>query len=263
MNRQFARAAVIGLATAAAVAGHAAGNAQDPLAAALGDPRRPPEQRARDAARAPVAVMRFAGVGPGARIVDLMSGGAYFTRLFSTAVGPRGRVYAVLSEEMARLCDPQEFAGTHLVEHDPSYRNVSVSVQRIDRATVPERVDLVFTAQNYHDTHVHYFEGERIADMNRAVFRMLRPGGAYVIVDHAAEPGSGSRDTERLHRIDPALIREEVTAAGFVFEGETSILRNPADDHRLGIGDPAIRGHTDQVVLRFRKPVTGSARRTS
>lgn len=224
------------------------------VAQALADKRRPAGDTAKDAARKPTEVIAFAGLAPGQRVIDFMSGNAYFTRLFSDVVGPAGKVYAVIPEEMARLCDPSEFAGSHVVEHDASYRNVAVSLQRADALQAPEPVDLVFTSLNYHDLHDHYFAGEQVGDVNRRVFAALKPGGVYMVVDHAAAPGSGLRDTETRHRIDPAAIRREVEAAGFVFEGESAALRNPADDHSLLVFDPRIRGRTDQVILKFRKP---------
>jgi len=253
--KTYLMAGAAGLMAAAylAAASHAAAPAAS-VYEALKDPRRPASDVARDPARHPLELMRLAGVRPGDRIIDFMSGNAYFTRLFSVAVGPSGRVYAVIPEEMARLCDPAEFAGSHVVEKDSSYRNVAVSVQRVDALKAPEPVDLVFTSQNYHDLHDHYFAGEQIGDINRAVFRALKPGGTYLIVDHAAEAGSGLRDTETRHRIDPAQIRREVEAAGFVFAGESGVLRNPGDDHALRVFDPKIRGRTDQVVLKFVKP---------
>jgi predicted methyltransferase len=82
----------------------------------------------------------------------------------------------------------------------------------------------------------------------------LKPGGIYLVIDHVAEPGSGLRDTETLHRIDPQRLRQEIQAAGFVFDAQSSVLRNPADDHRVSVFDPSVRGRTDQVVYRFRRP---------
>jgi predicted methyltransferase len=92
--------------------------------------------------------------------------------------------------------------------------------------------------------------------LNKAVFASLKPGGVFVIVDHVAETGSGLRDTDTLHRIDPAVVKTQVAAAGFVFEGESDVLRNPADDHKRVVFDKSIRGHTDQFVFKFRKPLT-------
>jgi len=93
-----------------------------------------------------------------------------------------------------------------------------------------------------------------MAKFDAAVFKALKPGGLFVILDHAAAAGSGVSATNTLHRIDPEVVKQEVTAAGFVYEGETEVLRNPADDHTKKVFDPSLRGHTDQFVFRFQKP---------
>jgi predicted methyltransferase len=93
-----------------------------------------------------------------------------------------------------------------------------------------------------------------VAVWNEEVFAALKPGGVFLVIDHVAESGSGLRDTERLHRIDPEAIKQEVESAGFVLESESDVLRNPADDHTATSFDPVIKGHTDQIVLKFRKP---------
>ena len=120
--------------------------------------------------------------------------------------------------------------------------------------TAPEPVDVVFTSQNYHD-YPDKFMG-RIDPMvlNRAVYKALKPGGLYIIVDHAAQAGSGMRDTDTLHRIDAAIVKKQVLAAGFKFDGESQLLRNPADTHTLLVFKPEVRGKTDQFIYRFRKP---------
>lgn len=110
----------------------------------------------------------------------------------------------------------------------------------------------------YHDLHDSFMKPLDVAALNAALYRALKPGGVLIVIDHAAEAGSGLRDTETLHRIDPASIRAEVTAAGFVYEGESTVLRNPDDSHTLLVFDPAIRHRTDQIVLRFRKPARTS-----
>ena len=146
------------------------------------------------------------------------------------------------------------YAGTKALEHDKRYANVEVLIDAADRFAVPEPVDMVWTAQNYHDLHDSFMKPIEIATLNAAIFRALKPGGVYLVIDHAAEADSGLRDTETLHRIDPARIRAEVTGAGFIFEAESAVLRNPEDSHLLPVFDPAIRHRTDQIVLRFRKP---------
>jgi predicted methyltransferase len=118
----------------------------------------------------------------------------------------------------------------------------------------PEPVDLVFTVQNYHDYPDKFMGKIDSMVFNRAVYKALKPGGTFLVVDHVAEAGSGMRDTDTLHRIDPAIVRKQVVAAGFVYEGESNVLRNPADDHKKLVFDKAIRGHTDQFIYKFRKP---------
>jgi len=232
----------------------AAAAASTPLSAALSDPARPAQEVQLDALRKPAELIVFAGVKSGDRVADFMSGNGYFTRIFSRIVGPTGRVYAFIPAQQLANCSASETAGTRAFEHDARYGNVKVLIDAADRFALPEPVDLVWTAQNYHDLHDAFMKPIDIAAMNAAIYRALRPGGVYLVIDHAAEPGSGLRDTETLHRIDPESIRAEVTAAGFVFEGESALLRNPDDPHLLLVFDPAIRHHTDQVVLKFRKP---------
>ena len=222
---------------------------------AIADPTRPPEQVARDADRKPAEVVALAGVKPGARVADFMSGGGYFTRIFSRVVGSSGHVYAFLPDEQLANCAPAEVAGTRAIEHNAAFANVSVLTGPANGFRSPEPLDLVFTSQDYHDLHDEFMRPTDAAVFNKAVFKALKPGGAYVVIDHAAQPGSGLRDTDTLHRIDPASIIREVQAAGFVLEAQSDLLRNPADTHTSMVFDPQIRGHTDQVFLRFRKPL--------
>jgi predicted methyltransferase len=242
---------LVGLATLAA----AAANETVPTpAAALADPARPAQEVALDALRKPADVIAFAGVRRGDRVADFMSGNGYFTRILSGVVGPTGRVYAFLPAEELANCSPDETAGTKALALDRHYGNVTVLVDAADGFAAPEPLDLVWTAQNYHDLHDKFMAPTDVARVNAAIFRALKPGGAYLVIDHVAQGGSGLRDTETLHRIDPQVIRDEVAAAGFVLERESSLLANPGDTHALRVFDPAIRHRTDQVVLLFRKP---------
>jgi predicted methyltransferase len=221
---------------------------------AVADPRRPREQTAQDARRKPGEMIAFAGVKAGDRVVDFMSGGAYFTRLLSDVVTNAGHVYAFLPTEEIKNCPPAEIAGTRAVEHDVSYRNVTVVTASVDNFAVPVPVDVIWTAQNYHDLHDAFMGPANVAKLNKAFFDALKPGGVFLVIDHAAEAGSGLRDTETLHRIDPTELRREIEAAGFAYEASSDALANAGDDHRRRVFDPAIRGRTDQVVYRFRKP---------
>lgn len=224
------------------------------VSAAVADPARPAMQVELDPWRKPAEVIAFAGLKPGDRIADFMSGNAYFTRIFSRVVGPAGRVYAFLPTQELANCAPAQIAGTKALERDEHYRNVQVVIGAADRFAVPESLDMVWTAQNYHDLHDKFMAPTNIAKVDAAIFEALRPGGVLLVIDHVAAPGSGLRDTETLHRIDPDTIRAELTAAGFVFESQSEALRNPADSHLLPVFEPTIRYRTDQVILKFRKP---------
>jgi predicted methyltransferase len=224
------------------------------VAAAVADSRRPAEQVRQDALRKPASLIAFAGLKAGDLVADFMPGNAYFTRIMSGVVGPAGRVYAFLPTEQLENCSPSEVAGTRLIDRDKSYANVSVLSGQAAKFSVPQQLDVIWTAQNYHDLHDSFMGPVDVALLNRAFFNSLKPGGILLVIDHVAEPGSGVRDTETLHRIDPDRLKQEVEAAGFVLDAQSDLLRNQADDHRRSVFDSSVRGRTDQMVLRFRKP---------
>jgi len=214
------------------------------VAAALADPARPAEQTAHDADRHPAEVL----------VADFGSGGAYFTRLFSRIVGAGGRVYAFLPQEQLEHCAPAETGGTRAIEGDAHYANVTVLPGPVNGFSAPEPLDLVWNSLNFHDLYDSFMAPADVPEVLAATYRALKPGGVLVIVDHVAQPGSKIRDTETLHRIDPEVIIAAVRAAGFVLEAQSDLLRNAHDSHELIVFDPAIRGRTDQVLLKFRKP---------
>jgi predicted methyltransferase len=221
---------------------------------AVDDPARHTDS-SEDARRKVGAVMMFAEVKPGQKVAELIPGGGYFTRVFSATVGPQGRVYTVWPNEYAKE-DTDGVAGSGKLAADPHYANVSVLTQPANQLSVPEPVDLVFTSQNYHDYPDKFMGKVDPAVLNKQVFDALKPGGLWVIIDHVAPAGSGMADTDTLHRIDPAIVKKQAEAAGFVFDGESNALRNPNDPHTNKVFDKSIRGHTDQFIYRFRKPAT-------
>jgi predicted methyltransferase len=219
---------------------------------AVNDPARK-DDASNDARRQITAVMVFAQVKPGEKVLELIPGTGYWTRVFSGIVGPKGHVYTVWPKETMKFA-AKTFPIWQKLVATPHYANVSLLVQPAGQLSAPEPVDLVFTSQNYHDYHDPFMGPVDMLSFDKQVFAALKPGGLFVIVDHVAPAGSGISDTNTLHRIDPAVVKKEVEAAGFVFDGESDALRNPADPHTIRIFDPAIRGHTDQFIYRFRKP---------
>ncbi len=252
-------ALVLALGTAGAISGYAALSQASPgfsaaaARTAIADPKRPPADSALDAARHPLAILELAGVKPGDKVFELIPGTGYFTRLFSRIAGPSGRIYAVWPEQYARFSVGKVEALKALAQ-SPGYANLTVEVQPTPEIAAPEPLDLVFTSQNYHDYPDEFMGKVDPMVLNRAAFRLLKSGGAYVIIDHRAAAGSGVRDTEALHRIDPAIVRQQVEAAGFRFDREIKVLENPADPLDIKVFDPKIRGRTSQFAYRFVKP---------
>jgi predicted methyltransferase len=249
-------AASASLVPASAAAGPVAAPASTPAAidAAVADPSRPAEDVARDINRKPAATLAFIGVRPGDRIADYASGTGYFTRLFAPLVGPHGHVYASVPSELFAFPNIVEgIAGTQVWAAKRA--NVSVNfASALDAAKYPEPLDIFWIAQNYHDLFDDFMGPVDIVAFNRAVYAALKPGGSYVILDHVAAKGSPANVTDTLHRIEPSVVRRQIEAAGFVFEGESKILANPDDPHTEGPFSDSIRGRTDQFLFKFRKP---------
>jgi predicted methyltransferase len=207
-------------------------------------PRRGPRARRGSQARRDAA---FAGIAPGQRVADFIPGGGYFTRMLAEAVGADGKVCALIPPPGAQQSEPPIKA---VAAECP---NVEVVQQSFSELKVPERCDVIFTAQNYHDLHLARFKLD-VARVNAQIFAALKPGGAYVVVDHSARADAEIGVADTLHRIDPAIVRRELEAAGFVYDGSLDVLRNTADTLELSVFDAKIRGKTDQFVMRFRRP---------
>lgn len=212
------------------------------IAAAVADAARPPLDVFRDDRRKPAETLAFAGVREGMKVAELIPGNGYYTRILAKAVGPGGKIYTIpFGEPRAPL--------SAALAKDPAYGNIQFSPAPAGSVSVPEPVDMVWTVQNYHDVR------QLAGPVNKAVFAALKPGGVYLIVDHAAKAGAGD-ETIALHRIDEAVVKQQVLAAGFVLEAEGQFLRNPADNRTGQIMERGLNRATDQFVLRFRKPVS-------
>jgi predicted methyltransferase len=222
-----------------------------PIAAALKDTSRPAAEVSRDAARKPGELLAWAGVKPGDKVADFVMGGGYFTRILSATVGPNGRVYAYQPAEFIQY---QASYGESQKTVAAAYKNITPVTAPFAAMDLPDGLDLVLTVQNYHDLHLKPFAQDTAAKANAEIFKSLKPGGAYVIVDHTGKAGSGLEAADTLHRIDPAIVRQEVEAAGFRYEGELPLLKAPADPLTANVFDASIRGKTDQFAMKFRKP---------
>lgn len=221
------------------------------IAAALSSPTRPDADKARDAVRKPGELLAFAGVKPGDKVADFIMGGGYFTKILSGVVGPNGRVYAYQPAEFisfrADYAKEQDAAVTGLA-------NVTPLRPSLAAVTFAEPLDAIVTVQNYHDLHLKMAPPTFAGTVAKKMFDSLKPGGVLLVVDHVANADPEFKAPDTLHRIDPAAARAEIEKAGFVFEGESTILRNTADPHTANVFDATIRGKTDQFVHKYRKP---------
>lgn len=235
------------LAAAATLASGGPGNAQTAtpayITAAVADAGRPSADTIRDDLRLPAEMLIFADIQPGETIGEILPGGGYFTRIFSKAVGPEGHVYAVINTRNPERPAP----AVEAISADPAYANVTVIEGPLAAFVAPRPVDVVWTSDNYHDIP----DANRAA-LNTAAFNALKSGGLYIVLDHAAVSGSGPTNT--LHRMDETVARAQIEAAGFVFVEASDALRRPTDDRTLPVFDANTRGHTDQFILKYRKP---------
>lgn len=239
-----------GLALAALLAGAAQAQPAN-IAAALADPSRPAADVERDAARKPGEILALADVKTGDKVADFVMGGGYFTRILSAMVGPSGHVYAYQPAEFIKF---QASYGENLKKVAGEHKNVTPLDASFQTLDLPDGLDAIVTVQNYHDLYLKPFPAGTAAKVDAELFKSLKPGGVLLVVDHAALPGSGIAAADSLHRIDPAVVKKDLTAAGFVLETESDKLAAPADPHTASVFDPSIRGKTDQFIQVYRKP---------
>jgi predicted methyltransferase len=194
-------------------------------------------------------IVAFIALKQGDKVADIV--GNRLTGSLAEAVGPSGRVYAVETAQVARL-HPELLYGMKMLAM--RFPNIVVSAKPV-AAPLPRGLDAVVIRQNYHDLYDKHMAPVNVALFNKGVFTALKPGGIYVVLDHAALAGSGISATETLHRIDPARVKADVLAAGFTWDAASSILANPDDDHTKSVFNRSMRGRTDQFLFRFRKPM--------
>ena len=248
----LAAVAVMSLSSLGCMGGMGASPAPTPVdyAAVLAAPSRTADDRARDEARHTAETLAFTQVRPGQKIADMIIGGGYFTRVFAAAVGPEGRVTAWQPAEFIAF---QASYGESLTAV-AALPNVDGIRSPMGAPDFPADLDLVFTAQNYHDLHLNIAPADTASKVNAAVFNALKPGGLYVVIDHHAVAGAPLTASDAVHRIDIEAVKREVLAAGFVLDGESDILASAADPRTASVFDASIRGRTSQFMLRFRKP---------
>jgi predicted methyltransferase len=226
------------------------------FAAAVSGPGRPADQVALDASRHPAEVLAFLGLKKGMTAADIMAGEGYYTAIMARVVGAKGKVMAYNPSQFVAGDAKNTAAWAALTAASP---NISVAEYPFDGfAAAPDSYDFVLLHLVYHDL---YWQSEKYkvprtdpAAFLRTLYAATKPGGIVGVIDHVALPGDTRATVDKLHRIDPATVRADFLAAGFVLEAESPMLRVPGDDHSKLVFDPSVRGQTDRFVYRFRKP---------
>jgi predicted methyltransferase len=216
---------------------------------AVTDPARPADSRAADGLRLPAQTLAFSGVRPGMVVGEFYPGGGYYTRMLSDVVGPTGHVYGLENQGWKGAVE----ANDKLLA-EGRWKNVSMAAKPFGTVSFPKPLDLAWVTQNYHDLKVAEFGKVDTVAFDRAVYKALKPGGIFFVLDHQGPAGMTDADIAKMHRINRDVVVREVTSAGFKLVAEGNFLRRPADDHTLPIFDKAIQGHTDQYALKFVKP---------
>ncbi len=246
---------IAGLLGASLLAGTALAAVPAYIEKAVSDSARPADDVKRDEGRLPAQLVEFAGIKPGMTVVDMLPGNGYFTRIFAKAVGPKGRVYAYFGLQYdARLKSQGKDPDNQFTDLKAQYPNLGTIHGKLEDFVTPEKVDLVWTSDNYHDMLTKAYGPNDTAAVNKAVYNSLKPGGLYVIVDHRAVNGTGVGISDKLHRADEEVVKQQVEAAGFKLVAESKVLTRSSDDNTKRIFEEGEHDHTDQMVLKFRKP---------
>ena len=245
------------LALSTAIAAPAAAPRPATIAAAVAATDRNPDNVKIDEGRKPAQVLQFLGLKPGMHVLDLFGGNAYWAEIMAPVVGPKG--HDTVWEPTQFYSDKTKASFAAFMAKHPNVSIVSSPFEDPAAALPKNYADLVILNDNYHDT---YWQNAKykIPQMDpnaflKAVYASMKPGAVIGVIDHVANPNSDTRATvEKLHRIDPEVVKADFKRAGFVFVKSSDVLRNPADDHSLLVFDPKVRGHTDRFVYEFRKP---------
>jgi predicted methyltransferase len=214
-------------------------------------PGRSDEDKARDAQRKPDQVLTFLGIRAGDTVLDIWASGGWYTEVLSIAVGPEGKVYSQNSQAVLNFRDGYyDKLITERLAADRLANVERVDASVADAGITPASVDFAFTALNFHDVYNRQ-DREAAGEFLAAIFDLLKPGGTLGLIDHVGDAGA---DNTSLHRIEPSLVDEIATEAGFIIEAKSDLLAHPEDDHTKGVFDPTLRGDTDRFILRLRKP---------
>jgi len=235
-----------------------AGSQSAAIDAAIASPERPAPDRDQDVRRKARSLLEFSGIESGMTVLDAFSAGGYYTELLARVVGPEGRVIAYNNPPYAKYAE-KGIAARYAGDRLPNVRQVTSTIEELELA--PASLDAVIFVMSYHDLYWRPADGSwPPTDPARLLAKLhaaLKPGGVIVVQDHVATAGGDTAAVvDKLHRIDPIVVKADFAKAGFTLDGESDALAHPDDAHTTLVFDETIRGRTDQFLFRFRKTAT-------
>ena len=222
------------------------------LKTAMASDIRTDAEKDRDRNRRPVATLKFFGLRDDMKIVELLPGGGWYTKLLAPVVNENGEFYAALGTGRISesLAGKPGFEAMHIVGEDSKvYRKEGARSYTLETTGLGVTdADMVLTFRNYHN-----FDAEGRAAMNKAAFEALKSGGVYAVVDHTRRHMEQDNNENR-RRIDPVLAIHEIEAAGFIFADFSDLHLKLDDELRYEVGRKTVTGNTDRWTLKFTKP---------
>ncbi len=229
------------------------GEVNEAVAAALSNPQRPAEDLAKDAGRKPAQVLSFFDIQPGMTVLDLFSGGGYYTEILNSLVGEEGQVIAHTNQAYI------PFSGEIYQQRylDGRLAQTKTVISEIDDFELQENsLDAAIMVLVWHDflyasPDSGWLAIDDVSFLDNLCTAM-KPGAVLGLIDHVAnEGGDPAEVAEGLHRIDPQVVRDTFAKSCFKLKGEAGFLANDDDDHSMSVFDKAINGKTDRFVFKF------------
>ncbi len=252
MKNIFVSATVAAFSFSSALAGDVPAN----IKSAIDNPNRSEENRARDEDRKPGKVLSFFGVEEGMNVVDIASGGGYFTEIISGVVGPDGKVSA-----QNRASDQFEERRAALEAQFAPFGNITIDTSTPDSPLpyADDSVDMVLLSLIIHHLHYAEEEGEAMPERSAGIYaefrRILKPGGTFAVIEHKAPDGTSRADSAGWHRISEDVMVADVTSAGFTLDGSNDKIHKNADDDLMNTWfETGLRGKTTRLVHRYKSP---------
>jgi predicted methyltransferase len=226
------------------------------IEAALASTERPEADPGQDERRKAREFLEFTGIEPGMTVLDAFSAGGYYTELLSRIVGPKGQVIAYNNPPYAKFA-AKGIAARYAGDRLPNVKQVTAEVDELELP--PRSLDAAIFVMSYHDLYWRPADGSWArtdpAQLLRKLHAAMKVGGVVIVQDHVAAAGGDTAGVvDKLHRIDPAVVKRDFEAAGFALEAESPMLAHPDDDHTKQVFDESIRGRSDQFVFKFRRP---------